>query len=173
MSRRKKAADKRSERAAPHAPTANYDYGLVGLALILVATFVVYWPARNGAQLWDDNAHITKPELQSLQGLARIWFEPGATQQYYPLLHSAFWVEHKLWGDAVLGYHVLNVTLAHARGQVVVPDPPTIEDSGSAPRSGNLRLASRHGRIGRVDQRAEEYALGGVLPGSDACLSRV
>jgi tetratricopeptide (TPR) repeat protein len=36
---------------------------------------------------------------------------PGATQQYYPLLHSAFWVEHKLWGDSVLGYHVLNVLL--------------------------------------------------------------
>jgi tetratricopeptide (TPR) repeat protein len=35
----------------------------------------------------------------------------GATQQYYPVLHSAFWVEHRLWGDATLGYHLLNVLL--------------------------------------------------------------
>ena len=33
------------------------------------------------------------------------------TQQYYPLLHSAFWVEHRLWGDAVLGYHLTNILL--------------------------------------------------------------
>ena len=38
------------------------------------------------------------PELRSLGGLWRIWSELGATQQYYPLLHSAFWLEHRLWG---------------------------------------------------------------------------
>ncbi|MES1166486.1 MAG: tetratricopeptide repeat protein, partial [Pseudomonadota bacterium] len=55
--------------------------------------------------------HVTRPELRSLAGLARIWTEVGATQQYYPLLHSAFWLEHRLWGDAALGYHSLNVLL--------------------------------------------------------------
>lgn len=58
--------------------------------------------------LWDDDAHVTKPALQSLRGLERIWLEPGATQQYYPLLHTAFWVEHRLWGDATIGYHLIN-----------------------------------------------------------------
>src|SRR5262249_19225270 len=43
--------------------------------------------------------------------LTRIWAEFGATQQYYPLLHSAFWVEHRLWGDSTFGYHALNVVL--------------------------------------------------------------
>jgi hypothetical protein len=43
--------------------------------------------------------------------LWRIWFELGASQQYDPILHSAFWVEHRLWGDAVLGYHLTNVGL--------------------------------------------------------------
>jgi tetratricopeptide (TPR) repeat protein len=43
--------------------------------------------------------------------LGRIWFQIGATQQYYPVLHSAFWLEHRLWGDAVLGYHIANVVL--------------------------------------------------------------
>src|SRR5947207_15826912 len=70
------------------------------LALILLTTFLVYLPAMNGDRLWDDDAHITKPELQSLGGLYQIGFTLGATQQYYPLLHSAFWLEHKLWGHA-------------------------------------------------------------------------
>src|SRR5262249_15140326 len=51
------------------------------------------------------------PDLRSLGGLARIWLDVGATQQYYPLLHSAFWLEHLLWGNAVVPYHVTSVLL--------------------------------------------------------------
>ncbi len=80
-------------------------------ASLLCAALLVYGPALHGSLLWDDSAHVTKPELQSLHGLWRIWFDLGATQQYYPVLHSAFWLEHRLWGDAVLGYHLLNVIL--------------------------------------------------------------
>jgi tetratricopeptide (TPR) repeat protein len=61
--------------------------------------------------LWDDGAHLTARALQSGAGLGRIWFTLGATQQYYPVLHSAFWLEHRLWGDSLLGYHLLNVGL--------------------------------------------------------------
>ncbi|MFO1448856.1 MAG: tetratricopeptide repeat protein [Opitutaceae bacterium] len=86
--------------------------GLVFVALLLV-TLAAYWPALRGELLWDDAGHVTRPDLQSASGLGRIWFEPGATQQYYPLLHSAFWLEHQLWGDATLGYHLVNV-LWHA-----------------------------------------------------------
>ncbi len=78
-------------------------------ALLFCATLAVYWPALHGGLLWDDAAHVTAPALQSLDGLRRIWFELGATQQYYPLLHTVFWIEHRLWGDAVLGYHLVNV----------------------------------------------------------------
>jgi Tfp pilus assembly protein PilF len=80
-------------------------------AAIVGATCLAYTPAFRGSCLWDDDAHVTKPELRSAAGLYRIWFEPGATQQYYPLAHSAFWLEHKLWGDNVLGYHLANVLL--------------------------------------------------------------
>ena len=79
--------------------------------LLLAMTWLAYLPALNGGILWDDLAHVTAPALRSLHGLWRIWFELGATQQYYPILHTAFWVEHRLWGDAVFGYHALNVTL--------------------------------------------------------------
>ena len=76
-----------------------------------VAVIAAYWPALRGAMVWDDDAHVTRPELRSLHGLWRIWSEPGATQQYYPVLHSAFWAEHRLWGDSALGYHLVNVLL--------------------------------------------------------------
>lgn len=74
-------------------------------------TLLAYFPAIKGGQLWDDAAHITAPSLQSVHGLWQIWFHLGSTQQYYPVLHSAFWLEHRLWGDAVLGYHLVNVGL--------------------------------------------------------------
>jgi tetratricopeptide (TPR) repeat protein len=79
--------------------------------LLLVATLFVYFPVLRGRLLWDDDAHVTKAQLRSLHGLGRIWFEIGATQQYYPVLHTAFWIEHRLWGDSVLGYHLANVVL--------------------------------------------------------------
>src|ERR1700683_5073728 len=80
-------------------------------ATIFCATLTAYLPALDGGLLWDDSSHLTKPGLQSFHGLWRIWFELGATQQYYPLLHSAFWLEHRMWGDAVAGYHLTNVAL--------------------------------------------------------------
>lgn len=84
---------------------------LLALAAIGLATVLAYSPALRGTFIWDDDAHVTSPELRSVEGLYRIWFELGATQQYYPLLHSAFWLEHKVWGDNVLGYHLANVFL--------------------------------------------------------------
>jgi tetratricopeptide (TPR) repeat protein len=99
--------------AAPRpAKPAWADAQSIGFAgAVLAAVVLVYLPALTGGFLWDDDAHVTRQSLRSLHGLWRIWFEPGATQQYYPLLHSAFWVEHRLWGDSVLGYHLLNVIL--------------------------------------------------------------
>lgn len=108
-----------------HSPSARADSGSVParesgdwpmggiFALVLVVTLAAYWPALTGEFLWDDAGHVTNPSLQSWSGLWRIWFEVGATQQFYPLLHSAFWIEHRLWGDASVGYHLSNV-LWHA-----------------------------------------------------------
>lgn len=80
-------------------------------AAVFAAAILAYWPALPGGRLWDDDALITRTELVSLHGLHRIWTDLGATEQYYPLLFSAFWVEHRLWGDSTLGYHLLNVLL--------------------------------------------------------------
>ena len=83
----------------------------VGWVMIFCATFLAYFPAFKGTLLWDDSGYLTGPGLRSLHGLWLIWSRPGATVQYYPLLHSAFWLEHRIWGDAVAGYHLINIAL--------------------------------------------------------------
>ena len=80
-------------------------------ALIFFAILVAYLPAFSGGFIWDDSGHVTRTDLRDLSGLFRIWFEFGATQQYYPVLHSAFWLEHLCWGDSTFAYHLLNVLL--------------------------------------------------------------
>jgi protein O-mannosyl-transferase len=78
---------------------------------IFAATLAAYFPSIGGGLLWDDGAHITALRLQAWRGLWMIWSRLGTTQQYYPILHSAFWLEHRVWGDSVVGYHLVNVTL--------------------------------------------------------------
>lgn len=90
------------------------------LAALFAAVFLAYQPAWNGGLLWDDAAHLTRADLRRLRGLWRIWFEPGATQQYYPLLHSAFWLQHRLWGPAPLGYHLVGLALHCAAAAMVM-----------------------------------------------------
>src|SRR5215471_2918417 len=100
------------------AANASQQIWLFGLFLI-VATSIAYLPAWSGKPVWDDNAHMTQPELRSAHGLIEIWTRLGATQQYYPLAHSVFWIEEKLWGDSVAGYHFVNILL-HAASALVL-----------------------------------------------------
>jgi protein O-mannosyl-transferase len=85
---------------------------------ILVATLLAYLPALGGGFIWNDADYVTAPALRSWSGLWRIWTEFGATEQYYPVLHSAFWVQYQWWGDNTFGYHVFNV-VAHGGGAVL------------------------------------------------------
>jgi tetratricopeptide (TPR) repeat protein len=103
---------------APATPKAKSHTSLGLGALVACATVFAYLPSLSGAFIWNDSDYVTSPGLRSLAGLWRIWAQPGATQQYYPLLHTAFWVQHRLWGDNPLGYHVLTVLL-HATAALV------------------------------------------------------
>lgn len=100
-----------------HASTATRNAIIVGG--IVLAVILSYAPALRGGFIWDDDDHVTSNRaVQTAAGLRDIWFTSGATPQYYPLVFSSFWLEHRLWGLAPLGYHVDNVLL-HALNAVL------------------------------------------------------
>lgn len=94
---------------------------LLPLLLIFFMTFTVYYPViHDGGFTWDDDYYVTKNlTLRTLDGLRRIWLEIGAVPQYYPLVHSSFWVEYHLWQLHPLGYHMTNVLL-HALNAILL-----------------------------------------------------
>ena len=88
-------------------------------ATLFTIVFATYGPITRAGYIWDDDEYVTNNgTLRSVDGLRRIWFEIGAVPQYYPLVHSSFWVEYHLWGLAPLGYHLVNVLL-HAVGALL------------------------------------------------------
>jgi protein O-mannosyl-transferase len=88
--------------------------------LILGLTVAAYLPVLRCGFIWDDNDYVTENQtLHDLHGLYRIWFEPGAVPQYYPLVHTTFWLEYHAWGLNPLGYHLVNVLL-HALAAVLL-----------------------------------------------------
>jgi len=91
-----------------------------GCAALLLSTVAAYVPAIQAAFVWDDDEYVTdNPALRDPDGLRRIWLEPGATPQYYPLVFTTFWVEQRLWGLNPTGYHVVNILL-HAAASTLV-----------------------------------------------------
>ncbi len=81
-------------------------------ALLLVVVLMTYAPAMTAGYIWDDDHYVAENvHLRTTDGLGRIWFTPGATPQYYPLVFSTFWVEHKSWGLHPAGYHLVNIVL--------------------------------------------------------------
>jgi protein O-mannosyl-transferase len=80
--------------------------------LLILAVLAVYMPTMRGGFVWDDDEYVVNNmTLRSAGGLARIWFQPGAVPQYYPLVHTTFWLEYRLWGLHPFGFHLVNVLL--------------------------------------------------------------
>jgi len=95
---------------------ANWKWGAFLALLVVIAYSQVAWAGF----IWDDDAYVThNVPLRSTGGLWQIWFVPGATEQYYPLSNTSFWLEYRLWGAAPLGYHVDNVLLQIANALVL------------------------------------------------------
>ena len=88
--------------------------------LIVLLVLLAYLPALRDGFIWDDDSYVTaNPTLRDADGLRRIWFEVGAVPQYYPMVHTTFWVEYHLWGLHPVGYHLVNVLL-HAAAAILL-----------------------------------------------------
>jgi len=108
-------ADRPTYRVIPGLPRGFW----LGLLLVL-ATVAAYWPVFSAGFIWDDDDYVTRNQnLRDAAGLWQIWFNPAATPQYYPLVHTTFWLEYHLWGLQPVGFHVVNVLL-HAFGALLV-----------------------------------------------------
>jgi len=99
--------------------TSRASAATLGALALVAATTLAYAPVLECGYVWDDDFHVWRnAALRSADGLRRIWLELGATPQYYPLVHTSFWLEWRLWGAAPAGYHATNVAL-HATAAVL------------------------------------------------------
>ena len=81
-------------------------------ALLTALMVVAYARVVSCGFIWDDDDYVTNnPVLETLGGLYDIWFVPTSLPQYYPLVHTSFWMEYRLWELHPLGYHLVNVLL--------------------------------------------------------------
>ncbi len=83
---------------------------------LVICTLVVgaYLPVLGAGFVWDDTILVNESVIHDWSGLWRIWFSPTAIEReahYWPVVYTSFWIEHKLWGLAPLGYHAVNVLL--------------------------------------------------------------
>ena len=67
-----------------------------------------------GGLIWDDHIWSQSRAVLEWSGLSTIWSWPSRIERevhYWPLTYTTFWLEHKIWGLAPAGYHVVNVLL--------------------------------------------------------------
>ena len=104
------------ETASPLTAATSYSRQDV-LAFFALGLLVVvsYLPAMLwGGFILDDRILTNAEPVQEVSGLWQIWFSPSALGEeghYWPLVYTTFWLEHKLWGYAPAGYHIVNVLL--------------------------------------------------------------
>jgi tetratricopeptide (TPR) repeat protein len=92
--------------------TKTRTYAAVAIALLLVVYALAYLPALGGSFIWDDDYFVSEnPTLRSWTGLLTIWTDPAVRLQYYPLVHTSFWIENHLWGLNPIGFHLVNLIL--------------------------------------------------------------
>lgn len=91
---------------------AQWNWQRLALIALPLIALLAYLPAIRGGFIWDDDRHVwANHTLLNLRGLAHIWFRPSYLPQWYPITHTSFWLEYRLWGANPLGYHIDNVLL--------------------------------------------------------------
>ena len=89
-------------------------------AVLVLLTVGAYIPAFYADFIWDDPDYVLNNfNLRTTKGLVRIWLEPQSSPQYYPLVHTSYWLEYRLWELGPAGYHATNIFL-HAASAVIL-----------------------------------------------------
>jgi protein O-mannosyl-transferase len=83
---------------------------LVGAALLVLVVIAIYFPALRGGMLMDDELLTRHSVIVGPNGLYRIWFTTQP-QDYWPVTNTVFWIEWRLWGRHIEGYHLVNLLL--------------------------------------------------------------
>ncbi len=79
---------------------------------LTLATAFAYLPALRAGFIWDDDAYVARNVwLRAPGGLARIWSDPAASPQYYPVVFTSFWLEQRAFGPGPAARHATNVAL--------------------------------------------------------------
>jgi Tfp pilus assembly protein PilF len=91
-------------------PTAQ-PWAFVAIIILTLASYSYLFYSHAGF-IWDDPDYVVNNQnLRTLRGLFDTWFHPTTLPQYYPLVHTTYWIEYHLWGLEPLGYHAVNVAL--------------------------------------------------------------
>ncbi|MEE2885902.1 MAG: glycosyltransferase family 39 protein, partial [Planctomycetota bacterium] len=109
-------------KASEDLPSLLTALGLVALVFASYATVL-----GTAGWIWDDPEYVTRnpvPNGAIENGLWAIWTDTTATPQYYPMVHSSFWLEWRLFpsqpvtegGTSILvpnptGFHLTNVLM--------------------------------------------------------------
>jgi len=103
------------------------------MGFLVLITLIVYGQALQGGFIWDDDRHVTQnANLRDGEGLKRIWTfifsgEPAQANtlqaryvpQYYPITHTMFWLQYRVFGLNAFGYHAITL-LVHAGSAVLL-----------------------------------------------------
>lgn len=91
----------------------------LGAALLVLSALIAYLPAINAGFVWDDNLLLTENrQMEGVSGLNQIWLGKNSCD-YTPLTLTTFWLEHALWDNTPMGYHVVNILL-HALAAILL-----------------------------------------------------
>jgi tetratricopeptide (TPR) repeat protein len=102
------------------APAREWRDFILGGLLLLLLCGVGYFPSLSGQWIWDDPDYVVNnPNLRGLSGLIRTWTDLQSLPQWYPVVHTTFWVEYQLAGLNPLIYRVNNLLL-HAFAAVLL-----------------------------------------------------
>ena len=92
-----------------------YALGIIVLSLCCYSQVI-----SEAGFIWDDDDYVTQNKLLwEEDGLSDIWFSPKKLPQYYPLVHTSYWIEYQIVELEPFLYHFDNVLL-HALNAILL-----------------------------------------------------